>query len=383
MRSISRSVLFGLLSLLAVGCLFAGCAKKTVTREDASYKAAALRAGAYDEIAEQVAMPARESAAAVGRARATGGAVVAERMVHHNGTMHLRTPRPGELVDEATRIVEAAGGRVERLHGKSAVFRVPVKRFQSVFNQLLTLGEVLDQSITSKDITDAFTDVDLRLKIAQATHRRLSELLVKAKDEEEKIRILKELQRIRTRIEVLTAKRERLLSLARFSRITIYIKTRKLVRESGKTESIAAFKWIHDLSPFDKQVAYSGKPLEFEVPEGMVALDLDDLWAAESADGARIMASRHDKQPAGDTGFWLEAVRLRLENDYADVKVLSRGNYQLLRLEDRSETPYIYLVGLYVTPAQKLELVEVYYPSTEHERRYQKAVLEAIGGGAR
>jgi hypothetical protein len=324
-----------------------------------------------------------EQASEPGVLSAAKDAGPAERMIHYDGFIHSRSPRPAELVDEATGIVEAVGGYVERLEGETAVFRVPVASFQPVFDQLLKLGDVLEQAVTSEDITDAFIDADLRLKIARATHQRLVELLAKAREEKEKIRILREIQRIRIEIETLGAQRERLLSMARFSRITLRIEARKLAKDAGKPESIAAFEWIRQLSPFAEGVARGGKPLKFPVPEGLVALDKKGLWVAESADGALIRASRHDRQPVGDTDFWLEAVRLRLASDYADARIVEKGEFKLLRLEDRSETPYIYLVGLHVNRSQVLEVVEVYYPTPAHENRYAEQVFATIAGGAR
>ena len=306
-----------------------------------------------------------------------------ERLIHHNGFMHLRSPQPRKLVDEATRIVEARGGDVERLDAEKAVFRVPVKEFKDVFNRLLKLGHVLEQSVRTEDITDAFMDVDSRLKIARNTRGRLVELLAKAKSEKEKIRILHEIERLSIRIETLTAQREHLLSEARFSRITLRIETRRLDGSTGRRERIKAFEWIHKLSPFSDEVPGSGKPLELDVPEGMVALDAKGLWVAESADGTVLRASRHEMQPAGDTTFWLDAVKLRLSPGYAGVQMLDAGEFKILRLEDRSETPYIYLVGLHVSHKKVLELVEVYYPTPTQEDRYKETILAAIRRGAR
>jgi hypothetical protein len=304
-----------------------------------------------------------------------------ERMIHHDGYLRLRTPRPDELVDKATEVVEAVGGYVERLDGGSAVFRVPVAEFQSVFDKILTLGEVIDQSITTEDITDAYMDVDLRLNIARSTLERLTELLAKAKGEKEKIRILREIQRIRTEIETLAAQKELLVAKANFSTITLQIVARSLKRV-GAVENIAAFQWIHDLSPFDELVARRGRSLELDVPEGMVVLEGKEVWLAESADGAFMRASRHELQPVGDTDFWLQAVRQRLAPDYGEVTVVEKGNFKLLRLEDRSETPYIYLVGLHVDRSHNLQVVEIYYPAPALEKRYQEQVFSSVAGGA-
>lgn len=367
--------------LLAAALVLGGCAGQVVMDDAGRPERMAMKsapAQAPGFAAADMAAPLARGVLVAPEAEATPA-----RMIHHDGFIHLRVPRPDALLDEATRLVEESGGHVERLEGETIVFRVLVADFQAVFKQLRALGDVLEQSVTTEDITEAFMDVDLRLNIARATHQRLVALLAKAPGEKEKIRILKEIQRIRIEMETLSAQRERLLSLATFSRITLRIEARRRDPDTGRQESITAFEWIHQLSPFNAQVAGSGRPLEFHVPAGMVALERKGLWVAESANGVVMRASRHARQPAGDTAFWLEAVRLRLGPDYAEARVMDVGAFTVLRLEDRSETPYIYLVGFHVTPARTIEMVEVYYPTLEHERRYQESILASIGGGAR
>jgi hypothetical protein len=382
MFSDSQRIWMGWLCLGVALLLFSGCSNKALERyspveeppmmqaEPASPSASARGGG---RVALRPEADMRASQAGPGR----------ERMIHHNGFMRLRSPQPRKLVDEATRIVEARGGYVERLDADKAVFRVPVKEFKDVFTRLLKLGNVLEQSVRTEDITDAFMDMDSRLNIARNTRRRLMELLAKAKSEKEKIRILREIERLSIRIETLTAQREHLLSEARYSRITLRIEARRLDKSDVRRERIKVFEWIHKLSPFSDEVPGSGKPLKLDIPQGMVALDAKGLWVAESADGTVLRASRHEKQPAGDTTFWLDAVKLRLSPGYAGVQVLDAGEFKILRLEDRSETPYIYLVGLHVTHKKVLELVEVYYPTPAQENRYKETILTAIRRGAR
>jgi hypothetical protein len=372
----------GLIWSAVILFLFCGCAKKTWMYQPTAAEPMAEQAAPIPSMALSKAPPA-----VVPEPSADLPAPAAEparaRMVHHDGTISLRTPRPMVLVDAASRIVESSGGYVEKLDGETTVFRVPLETFQKVFDQLLGLGDVLDHSITTEDITDAFMDVDLRLTIARRTRRRLADLLARAKSDKEKIRILREIQRVSIQIETLSAQKERLLSMARYSRITLHIETRRLARSDARHEEIAAFEWIGRLWPFDDQVARSGKPLALKVPERMVALENKGLWVAESADGAFVRASVHKLQPQGDTAFWLQAVRLRLSPDYADASILDVGHFKMLRLEDRSASPFVYLVGLRVDPRQALEVVEIYFPTPAHETRYKAAVFSAIAGGAR
>jgi hypothetical protein len=60
------------------------------------------------------------------------------------------------------------------------------------------------------------------------------------------------------------------------------------------------------------------------------------------------------------------------------------GRFQALRLVDRGENPYTWFI-LVNGDGKDLEVIEIYYPSAEHELRYHKAVEAAVlaaGGGA-
>lgn len=306
-----------------------------------------------------------------------------KRMLHHNGYMKLRTPKPKALLDQAVDLVQAHGGYVERLDAKSAVLRVPVKKFNLLFKKLLTLGDVLDKSITTQDITDKFLDADLRLKIAKTTRKRLVALLAKARTEKEKIRLLREIQRISEKIEYLTGQRDHLLALARYSRITIEVVSRKMGRYQPKREAISAMVWIHDLTPFSHSVTTKDKYLAFTAPKGMVVLDHKKRWVAESADGVVFRAGNRKNKLEADADFWTEAIRIRLAQGFASYKAIEAGDFKLLVFQSRSDKTYFYAVGVHVAKNKRLHIVEIYYPSLKHKQRHEKAIMDSIKEGAR
>ncbi|MBI5896193.1 MAG: DUF4349 domain-containing protein, partial [Desulfobacterales bacterium] len=304
-----------------------------------------------------------------------------QRLRHHSGFIKLQATQPAEALDQAAALVQRAGGYVESLAGNRAVLRVPAGRFEEIYARLLTLGDVLKKSVTTQDITDQFTDVDLRLQIAEAARRRLVELLAKAKGEKEKLAILKEIERLSTQIEYLSAQRESLLKLAQFARITLEVQERTF--EQGRADvRIGAFAWIADLSPFKKQVAAMGSELTLTPPAGFVGLEKKTPWSAESADGVALWASRQANIPAGDTPFWLEAVRVRLAPQFASLETLTAGDFKVLRLVARGENAFVYMIALRAQrEKEKFDLVEMYFPSREHETRHGAAVLDALVKG--
>ncbi len=368
------------ITFLLMLLLAPGCAKKAVEAEPM----AAPSIMALEKEMDRAAAPAPRFKAG-GPALATTpvqpAAEPVQRLRYHNGFIKLQAAKPDEVLDQATALTQAAGGYVESLDGLRVVLRVPAGRFEELYARLLKLGDVLEKSVTVQDITDQYADVDLRLQIAEAARRRLVELLAKAKSEKEKLSILKEIERLSTQIEYLTAQRDTLLKMAQYARITLEIKERAF--EQGRAEvRIGAFAWIGRLSPFEKQVAAAGAAWRLAPPAGFVVLADQAPWSAESADGAAVWASRQANVPAGDTDFWLAAVRLRLGPQFAAVETLSVGDFKVLRLVARGNDAYVYLIALRARrDGEKFDLAEIYFPSQAHETRHRSAVLDALAKG--
>lgn len=305
-----------------------------------------------------------------------------KRSVHYNGYARMRVTRPTEVLDQVVAMTTKQGGFVERLSSTSVTVRVPVDQFQSTFDQLVKLGDVLEKSITAQDVTDALMEIGLRLETARATRERLIALLAKARTEEEKLQLLAQIQRVSEEIDRLEAQIRTLESLASFSRITVEVVQREAMSARSNGDEIAEFQWIQNLSPFRRDVAGWGERLPFQVPEGLVELDNKRMFLTESADGAVFWASRRENKPRGSSEFWLDALRVRLEPEFDTPTVEKWGRYHMLRLVDRSESPYVYWVGV-ATEGDKLELVEVHYPSLAHEQRYGAKVKASVEGGSK
>lgn len=303
-----------------------------------------------------------------------------DRKLHYNGYVKLRAIDPDEILNRAVEIAASAGGYVENRTLLAVTVRVPVARFDAIFKKMLALGPVLNKSVTVRDITDEYTDIELRLSLAREMQKRLTDLLAKAETEEEKLELLREIRRVNEEIEYLTTLMETLKSLADFSRVTVEVEPRQALETKTFTDDIAEFRWIHSLSPFRRDVSASGKKLEFEVPQEMVVLGKKGQWIAESADGAVFWACELENKPRGDTDFWFEAVKFRLGPEFESTEPDRAGKFRMLRLADRAKDSYIYLVGVCVE-GDGLALVEIHYPSAAHEKRYGKRVIESITKG--
>ncbi|MCP4745807.1 MAG: DUF4349 domain-containing protein [Desulfobacteraceae bacterium] len=376
MQSKWHKNLTGLIGLAAIVLIVSGCAIKPVQRQPAAYRKQKM----MDKESAALIQPPASSSFIVRSRKADAQAQHGEpqeRMLHHSGFLKLRTSRPRDLLDKAAGMVKQRGGFIEHMSAERAVFRVPVNRFSETFSELSTLGDILEKKVTSKDITDDYMDVDLRLKIARATYKQLMTLLGKAKTEKEKLKILKQIERVSETIEYLESRREYFKSLARYSRLTIEV-TQNSAGPGPDSARLKAFEWIYRLSPFNTNVAAEGEPIKFDAPKDMVVLDQKNVWAAHSADGVFFRASRHKKQPAGSTAFWTEAVEKRLGPEFVSHETLNIGGFKLLKFKNRTEKPYIYIVGIHIAKNKSMELVEIYFPSPGHESRHIDAVMDVI-----
>lgn len=304
-----------------------------------------------------------------------------KRMVHYNGYARMRSPKPADLIEQARVMVVASGGYVEQIREGSAVFRVPVKAFHETFKKILSLGDVLSKNISAQDVTDAFTDIDLKLKIAKASRNRYIELLNQTEDEEEKLSLLKEIGRLNESIEAMENMLKTLSALADFSRLSLDVTGIETAPVSGEKPDIFEFRWIHDLSPFSRANLENSGRLSFETPKDMVDLGGKN-WITESADGVLFYAYKRPNNPSGDTPFWASAVKNRLEQGFRNITEKSSGLFTGLRMESLTDKPYVYVLGLYAKD-KDLFVYEIYYPSLDHEKKFETAITDAIVKGAK
>jgi len=316
--------------------------------------------------------------------KAKGNVVEAQKQqpktIHYNGYARLRVSRMDDVADALSALALEVGGHVEALNPRRVSIRVPVDTFRDVFQKVLDMGDVLDKSISATDISESLTSVKLRLDTARATRDRLVKLLAKAEDETEKLELIRQIQRLTEEIDRLSGQSQTLHNLASYSRITVELVPREALARRSPSADVAELAWIRRLSPFRTSVGAEADRLELEVPEGFVELNRKGQFVVESADGSRLWTGRLENQPRGDTDFWLAALQERLGEEFGSAEVVEQGGFKLLRLVDRAEDPYTYMVGVRER-GKHLDLVEIYYPSAAHAERHAEAIQAIFTGG--
>jgi hypothetical protein len=115
-----------------------------------------------------------------------------------------------ERFDAATRIADTYGGYIQssstggdKLKSGGLVIRVPVDDFGKAVSAIQGLGEVQHRSITGRDVTADFVDLNARLRNTLAEEARLREFLKQAPDVQSSLRVNAVLSGIELQIEQL------------------------------------------------------------------------------------------------------------------------------------------------------------------------------------
>lgn len=352
---------------LCVLLLVTGCAgSKKVLQQQVSYSSSA---DAKQQSSRQAAEPTEKISQEQPH----------NRKVYYNGLIESKATKPNSVVEKAIVLVESIDGYVESRTDSNLVVRVPVDQFHSVYEQFLKLADPVRKSITAEDISDKYFDRELRLKTSVIARDRLIALLALSTEEQEKIKLLAEIQRLNMQIERLENEVQVLDKLAKYSKIIFRVIPRQPFNGKVRRQEDESFQWINRLSPFESVAVVGQKPISLPVPQSMVRLEHDSIWLAESAEGTILRAYQRLNNPIGTTEFWINAVSNRIGSDFISETRLTVGDFIVLRLVSRSEKPYVYWVGVDAS-TKNMKVVEAFFPSLDDETLYAEGVKAALNG---
>ena len=226
-------------SVLALGALsLAGCTAGGLSGASTSVQPNSKMTERAPDAAG--ALPARDSA----RGAAT---IASEREVITTGSLSLTVQRPTEAADDATRIVEQAGGRVDARTENprpkpvdgiqeggtpgatetspsdrvQLTLRIPSTVLSSTLSEVKKLGTVQDSSLASQDVTAQSQDLDARVTALRTSVDRLVALMAKAESTADLIAIESALSERQANLEGLEAQKRVLDSQVQLATITL------------------------------------------------------------------------------------------------------------------------------------------------------------------
>lgn len=129
--------------------------------------------------------------------------------------------RVQENLDAIEKMALDAGGYLVTRSEQRITVRVPVKDFEFTVDAVLKLGDVHRREIVAQDVTAEYLDIQIRLKNALAMRLRLEELLQKAQDVKEALKVEEQLGRVAEQIEVMKGRLKYLREVTSFSTISV------------------------------------------------------------------------------------------------------------------------------------------------------------------
>jgi hypothetical protein len=136
----------------------------------------------------------------------------------------------GGFIDQLTATAETGAARTMR-----GTLRVPADRLAAAVRGLRQIGQVVEDTQGSEDVTDQIVDLDARVANARATEQRLNDILKNRTGKlSDVLDVERELARVRLEIERMDAERANIGRRVTFAAITIEItEERKAGLESG------------------------------------------------------------------------------------------------------------------------------------------------------
>lgn len=232
-----------LAALLAAGC--AEPASRTLT-SGASFGSGGGGANLFNPegaafAAGGQAMPALDRKILDAPASTTVTAVDARKVIY-TGTFAMLVADVTRAVEATRKMAEQMGGYMERMTGTHIVVRVPATRFSEATAALAALGTITEKEIKAQDVTEEHTDLEIRLKSAKALLEKLLALLGKAQTVKEALEVEREIARVRTEIEQLEGKMNRLSNQVAFA--TLGVEFAAMKDAPSEVQATLPFAWL-------------------------------------------------------------------------------------------------------------------------------------------
>ncbi len=163
---------------------------------------------------------------------------VTERKIIRNADLRLEADSPEDVQQKITTIAESKKGFVIqstqrssniKARGRDTVqmtIRVPAEKFNEALDEIRkTAGRVIMESVTGRDVTEEFIDIEARLKTKKALEQKFIEIMNRSKTVQEALNVQRELANVRGEIERIEGRKRFLENQASLSTIKITIQT--------------------------------------------------------------------------------------------------------------------------------------------------------------
>jgi Domain of unknown function (DUF4349) len=280
---------------------------------------------------------------------------------------------------------QGAGGWFSSLSGESVTLRVPTAKLAAVTDQVRLLGDVVERSYESQDLSAEMADLQGRLSARQSVLDRYMTVLSTA-SAGSVVAVEREISRLISEIEGIEGRMRFLQDRADHAELQVSFVFRE--RTSPRRDGSSNFAWLNSVNLVDLLADVQGgrraspSRLSAHAPAGFAAYKKGRRFQAVSPDDVvyRVRSVRND--PKADLAFWREALRTRMVD--AGYHLLAEGDVTagartgaLLELgAANGEQDQTYIVALFVE-GRHLVLAEATGEATR-VKGHRDAILAAL-----
>ncbi len=176
------------------------------------------------------------------------GAVWTDRKLVRNALVQMEVEQIQSAVDAIRKLARTNSGLLSNVDVKtddrghshaSVTLRVPEDRYDPAQVGLRTIGNVTQESSRSDDVTKAYTDLEIRLRVKRGTEERLRSLLAdRTAALSDVLSAEREIERVVTEIEEMEGSRRFYDQQIAMSTIQVELRERSPILEAGSSSTI-------------------------------------------------------------------------------------------------------------------------------------------------
>ena len=242
------------------------------------------------------------------------------RVIVHTGNMLLVVDDVAGSVDRITGMAREFGGwivnsdRSSRHRGFVAI-RVPAESLTGVMDRLEgTAIDVKARSLTSKDVTDEYVDSQSRLVSLRETERVLLELLGRADDVEDALKVQQEITELQVQIEELQGRINFLEETAAYSllMVSLELSTHSMPVDVGPDDAIRVGEIVRFRATFRPPAGVENFTFQWDFGDGNGASGSGSAPKADDP-GSRVTSSVNHVY--GEEGDYVARITINGEGD--------------------------------------------------------------------
>lgn len=371
--------------LLPALLIFAGCANTqhidggiinidTPVAETAAMSRVSLRRAKN----KSFSVRANAADAATGVADSVNFQAPAGRKMTYNTRLVINVPDTVKGVKKASSIAEKYSGYTAYSDNTTANVKVPVAKANAALKDFEAIGTVTAKTITANDITEHYTDTQVRLENLRRLQKRLSELLSRAGRVDEIIRIERELSRVTTDLERQQARMNVLNQQVEL--VDFQISFNAIVTPAQYFRNIIPLQWVRELGvairdeKFNATPRTGDSPVKFTPPAGFAIVEgTEKVFKAANPDNVVLKLAKFDNLPGADLDYYKNLIDRQLKSaSFSNVKFNSSSTpagvkYLTVTANYAGHTLAV-MVAIYpdgwICKTDKVSVLEIYGPET-------------------